>query len=311
MARHNSLALLPQEAPDIGYFPMPEDDPSHPRRDRPVSASVFRPGQTSDPGPIDSDLEVGREIFTDPYPLALFNPARVWESLNAVGLDRDILAGNGLFTKTEESPAGPAFDILRTRVAQAMADNGWRRLAITAPTHGCGSSFTAANLALALGRRPGSRTVLIDLDLREPTLHRLFGLTPSGALRDFLDGTQPMEALFLRVGRSLALGLNGEAVADAGDILHAPDTREALEAMEVQLDPDLVLLDMPPTLVADDVIAMADKIDAVLLVADGTRTSARDIRACEMLFEGKVPLLGVVLNQAQDRGLAKLRYGRR
>lgn len=277
-------------------------------RERPPSASVFRTGHTADPGDTGPSLDLGRDIFTDPYPLALFSPARVWESLNAVALKPDILGGNGLFTNPEDSPAGPAFDILRTRVAQAMADRGWRRVGVTSPTHGCGKSFTAANLALALGRRPGSRTVLIYLDLRRPGLHELFGLTPEGAMRDFLDGSQPMEALFTRVGRSLALGLNGEPAADAGDILHAPDTRAALEAMEVQLDPEIVVIDLPPALVGDDVIAMADKIDAVLLVVDGTQTTAKQIRACEALFEGKVPILGVVLNRAQDPGLTGLRY---
>lgn len=310
MARNNTLALIPQNTPDLGFFPMPEDDPLNPRRDRPHTVSVFRPGHTPDADAAPADLDIGRDIFTDPYPVALFNPARVWDSLNAVTLNPDILAGNGLFTKPEQSIAGPTFDILRTRVAQAMADKGWRRLGVTSPTHGCGKSFTAANLALALARRPGSRTVLIDLDLRSPDLGHLLGLPAPGALRDFLDGSQPMESLFVRVGRSLAIGLNGETVPDAGDILHAPDTADALGAMEVQLDPELVILDLPPTLVGDDVIAMADKIDAVLLVVDATQTTAKQIRACEALFEGKVPLLGVVLNQAQDHGLGQLRYGK-
>lgn len=308
--RHNNMALVPLNAPDMGFFSMDEGDPRQPHRERTHTASVFRPGQTSDITAVDVDIDIGRDVFTAPYPLALFNPARVWESLNAATLNPDVLAGNGLFTKPEHSQAGPAFDILRTRVAQAMAEHGWRRLGITAPTHGCGTSFTAANLALALGRRPGSTTVLIDLDLRRPDLDRLFGLKPTGPLRDFLDGSQPMESLFVRIGRSLALGLNAEPVPDAGDVLHAPDTREALHAMEVQLDPDMVILNLPPTLIGDDVIAMADKLDAVLLVANGNQTTAKDIRACEALFKDRVPLLGVVLNQAQDPGLGKRRYGK-
>lgn len=310
MARHNTMALVPREAPDMGFFSMQEDDPSTPPRDRSHSHSVFRTGQSKESESAPIDLQIGRDIFTDPYPIAVFNPSRVWESLNAVALKPDHLARNGLFTKTEQSAAGPAFDILRTRIAQAMAEKGWRRLGITSPTHGCGKSFAAANLALALARRPGSRTVLIDLDLRSPGLHHLFGLSPLGPLREFLDGTQPMESLFVRVGRSLAIGLNSEPLSDGGDVLHAPDTADALAAMDIQLDPELVILDLPPTLVGDDVIAMADKMDAVLLVVDATKTTAKEIRACETLFEGKVPLLGVVLNQAQDQGLGKLRYGK-
>ena len=289
---------------------MAEDDAPTSRRDRQAAVSLFHTGQNAGHGPLDAELRTAREIFVETYPLALFNPARVWESLNAVTLNGDTLAGNGLFTKPEESPAGPAFDILRTRISQAMAEKGWRRIGITSPTHGCGKSFTAANLALALARRPGSRTVLIDLDLRRPNLHNLLGLTPLGPIRDFLDGSQPMEALFVRVGRSLAIGVNGEAVPDAGDVLHAADTLQALDAMDVQLDPELVVFDLPPALVGDDVIAMAGKLDAVLIVADATRTTAKDIRACEALFEGRIPVMGVVLNRSEDRGLGRLQYGR-
>ncbi len=310
MAKHNKLALLSDFAPHLGFTPMAEDDVNASRRDRSATVSLFRKGHGGDRPPGLDDLRLERDVFTEPYPLALFNPARVWESLNAMTLNGDILAGNGLFTNPDESVAGPVFDILRTRISHAMAERGWRRIGVTSPTHGCGKSFTAANLALSLARRPGSRTVLIDLDLRRPGLHKMLGLTPLGALRDFLDGTQPMEALFVRIGRSLAIGLNAEAASDAGDILHAPEAKQAFEAMDVQLDPEIVVIDLPPALVSDDVIAMSDKMDAVLIVVDGTRSTARDIRATEALFEGHIPVLGIVLNRAEDRGLGRLRYGR-
>lgn len=310
MARDNILVQRPEDLLDMGFLPMTDNGETQPRTGRTISVSVFRRGRPTEAILPAADPDLGREIFSDAYPLALFNPARVWESLSPVTLNADHLAGNGLFTNPDQSPAGPAFDILRTRVAQAMADRGWRRIGVTSPTHGCGKSFTAANLAMALGRRPGSRTVLLDLDLRRPNLHNLFGVTPNGALRDFLDGSQPMESLFVRVGKTLAIGFNGEAAPDAGDILHSPDTAEALEAMEVQLDPEITVMDLPPALVSDDVLALKGKVDAVLVVADGTQTSARDIRACEALFEHQIPLMGVVLNRAQDIGLGRRRYGR-
>ncbi len=289
---------------------MSDEGDAPPRRDRPSAPSVFRPGKVAEHDTVEADLRAAREAFSQTYPLALFNPARVWESLNAVTLNGNALARNGLFTNPAESPAGPAFDVLRTKISQAMAEKNWRRIGITSPTHGCGKSFTAANLALSLARRPGSRVVLIDLDLRNPSLHTLLALTATGKLRDFIDGSQPMEALFVRVGRSLALGLNAEAVQDAGDLLQGPNTVQALDALDTQLDPEIVVIDLPPALVGDDVIGMADKLDSVLIVADATRTTAKEIRACEALFEGRIPIMGVVLNRAQDHGLGRLRYGK-
>lgn len=310
LPRHKSLAYSESDKLNLGYTLMAKDDAPLHTRDRTSRVSLFRRGKGREKTVADIDLQTGREIFTDPFPLALFNPARVWDSLNVAVLEQAELARNGLFLTASESPAAAAFDILRTRVSQAMADRGWRRIGVTSPTHGCGKSFTAANLALALSRRPGSRTVLLDLDLRRPGLHRLFGLKPAGALRDFLDGSQPMESMFFRAGRGLALGLNADPVADAGDVLHAPETESALQALDTQLDPDVVVLDLPPALAGDDVIALAGKVDAVLIVADGTQTTAKEIRACERMFEGRIPLMGVVLNRAEERGLRQVRQGK-
>ena len=277
---------------------------------RPVmpGASVFRPVATDPPA-------AGAEPVPN-LPVLSFRhndltPARVWESLAPVTLDAAWLEGNGLFPNSSTDPAPGAFDILRTRILLAFQENGWRRIAVTSPTHGCGKSTVAANLALSLARRPGSKTVLMDLELRRPGLATLLGLQDPGLLRDFLTGTQPLEAHFQRVGRTLALALNGAAVPDAAELLQASDTTGALVAMLEQLDPEVVVFDMPPVLVSDDVIGFAPQVDAVLLVADGTQSTAEEIKACERLFEGRVPLLGVVLNRAQDLRTARYRYGRK
>lgn len=277
---------------------------------KPAGVSVFRPGQVVQSSQSAYDLATGRDIFTKPAELPFLNPAKVWESLGPLSLSAKHLAGNGLFPKSDSDPAAAAFDILRTRLLHGLADKGWRRIAVTSPTHGCGKSFVATNLALSLARRPGSRTTLIDLDLRRPRLAELLGVAEAGPLEDFLSGDQPLETQFLRFGRTLALGVNGEPVELASERLHNPDTVLALNAMVAQLDPEVVLYDMPPALVGDDVLALAPCIDAVLLVTDGTRTSPEEIRACERLFEGRLPLMGVVLNRAQDRKAGHYRYGK-
>lgn len=255
------------------------------------------------------DLQKGREIFGQPMELRQTNPARVWESLSAVTLDADHLAGNCLFPAGATDPAAAAFDMLRTRILQALAERGWSRIAVTSPTHGCGKSLVAANLALSLARHPQGRTVLMDMDLRRPSLGAMLGLTDLPPLAEFLRGDQPLESHFRRFGRTLALGLNGQPVAQAAELLHDPATGDALDALHQQLDPTVVLYDTPPALACDDLMAMGGQLDAVLLVTDGTRTSPEDIRACERLFNGHLPILGVVLNRAQDRRLARYRYG--
>ena len=272
--------------------------------------SLFGRGQAPARRPVTLDQATGREIFSAPLPATLFSPAKVWESLAPVTLNEPHLTGNGLFPTASVDPAAAAFDVLRTRLLHGLAARNWRRIGVTSPTHGCGKSFVATNLALSLARRPDSRTVLIDLDLRRPQLAGLLGLTDIGPLHEFLSGEQPLESQFRRVGRSLALGLNGMAVPDASEVLHSPETGLALQALTEHLDAEVVLLDLPPVLVNDDVAALAPHLDAVLLITDARRTSPDDIRACEQAFEGRLPLLGVVLNRAQDRRVGRYRYGK-
>ena len=310
MSRHEILMQRPVWRENMEFSAMSEDK-SH---DRPPQrgpvASLFRPGQIVSAPAMTLDLVKGREIFTAPLAPLRVNLAKVWESLSAVQLSVEKLQGNNLFPLPSNQPAALAVDQLRSKILHGLATKGWKRIAVTSPTHGCGKSFVATNLALSLARRPASRTALIDLDLRRPQLAGLLGLTDLPEFADFLTGDQPLESVFRRFGRTLALGLNGAPVEMAAEMLHSPETAVALSALVDQLDPEVVIYDMPPALGTDDVLAMAPSLDAVLLVADGTKTTAEDLRACERLFEGRIPLMGVVLNRAQDRAAQRRGYGK-
>lgn len=313
MNRHIILGAQAVESLDEGQVLMPDADQDSPKRPegrrRSGHVPVFRPGQPGT-GSVTLDQKTGREILPPSLSLAPLNPARIWESITEIAPDPGRLAGNGLFVNGEQHPTAQLFDILRTRVLQAMAKHGWTRLAVTSPTQGCGKSFVAANLALALARLPSCRTVLVDLELRAPALAGLFGAQEIGPLIEFLMGEQPMESQFRRIGRNLALALNGAPVARAAELIQDPEFARALEALRDQLQPDIVVLDTPPVLASDEVISLTGQVDAVLLVADGTLSTPEDIAAAEHLLEGRLPLLGVVLNRAQDRALKRLAPGR-
>jgi Mrp family chromosome partitioning ATPase len=238
------------------------------------------------------------------------DPERLWADLSAMTLSPGAIDAGHLIVTHREDPVGLLYDHLRTRLLQALQERGWTRVAVTAPTRGCGSTLVAANLALALARRPSGRTVLIDMDLRAPSLAALFGLADPGRLRDVLTGAQPMESHFRRLGQTLALGLNGQAEPDAAELLQEPGTAASLEAVLEDLSPDVAIYDLPPVLQADDVLAFLPEVDGVLLVADGTRTTAAQLRECERLLKDRTQLLGVVLNRAEDSP-ASAKPGRR
>jgi protein-tyrosine kinase len=226
-----------------------------------------------------------------------------WASLDIVA-DRleSAVARQGALPPIESgSAAAVAMDQLRGQMLRVAGARGWRRIGISAPRRGSGASFLTLGLAASVARLDYLRLAVIDLDLSQPGLHHLLGLTPPGPLANVLHADVVPVSQAQRVGENLALVLNGSAVPAAAELLHSPEAILALRALSDCLQPDLLLVDLPPLL--GDAVAQAalPQVDAVLLVADGTRTTARDIAECERILDGQVPLLGVVLNKSEDR----------
>jgi tyrosine-protein kinase Etk/Wzc len=231
-----------------------------------------------------------------------------WSKLPLLTFKPRVLDRNLVITAGRADPAHGAFDVLRTKLVQTLADKGWRRVGVTSPTKGCGKSFTAVNLAVSLSRYEDCRTVLLDMDLRRPAVARIFGARDPGAMGDLLQGLVPPEAFLRRmgpnplgIGPSLAVGLNGRTEVSAAELLFRPATREALGRLEAALEPRVVLLDLPPALAQDDVIALKPYLDCVLMVAGGGTTTPRELRETTRRLGEDFPILGVVLNKGQGR----------
>lgn len=269
---------------------MSETDPMTPRQER----KIFRRKAARRPAeqPLRGAAPAGK------LPAA---PLSTWERLARIkpGLRDAGALRSPLVSLFRDDPAASAFDLLRTRVMHTLRNNGWRRVAIAAPTPGCGATFTAVNLALSLARVPETRTVLMDMNRRDPGVSQMLAVPAKSDMNAFLHGEITAEEHLLRCGDGLALGLADRSDRNAAETLHNPNCALALDEMILSLDPDVVLYDLPPILSYDDAAAFLPQVDALLLVADGTQTTAAQIRACEELLGDQTELLGVILNQAR------------
>jgi Mrp family chromosome partitioning ATPase len=225
----------------------------------------------------------------------------MWDLLPRVspGVQRHFLSGSPLINFFRNDPAARAFDMLRTSMLQTLRSNGWNRVAIASPTSGCGATFTAVNLAQSLARVPGSRTVLMDINHRAPGVSKLLEIDGAGDMRGFLSGNVSVEGHMMRASETLTLGLATQQESGAAEILHDTRCGVALSDMQRALRPDVTLFDLPPILVFDDLAAFLPQVDGVLLVVDGTHTTARQIAACEQALDGQTQLLGIILNRAR------------
>lgn len=229
--------------------------------------------------------------------------AQAWESLPKLAESVDQLRARrgALHSIDRRSQAAAALDRLRARLMPALEEHDWRRIGVCAPRRGGGSTFVAAGLAASIARLDHMRVLLADMDLSTPGLARRLEVDAPPGLEELIAGQLPLEAVLRRIGGNLALLMHDRPLENASDIAQSSALAALLRRCNDTLVPDVMLLDMPPLLDSRVSTALLGQLDAVLLVADGTRTLPRDITECEALFEGRVPLLGVVLNKSEDR----------
>lgn len=238
-----------------------------------------------------------------------------WDHLGSIAVNEEHLETHRVISASRHNPAHVAFDVLRTRLVQGLSEQGWRRVVITSPTKDCGKTFISTNLAMSLSRQEKLRTVVMDLDLRNPSVAPLLGERDTGSMGDFLRGKVPVTGHFkrmgqnmLKIGSNVAFGLNDTREPFASEMLGSDATANAVAQMEAELEPDVVIYDMPPALYHDDVMAFREHYDGVLLVVGGGTTKANEVRELKRRFGEDKPLLGVILNKAEGLSISHYSY---
>jgi protein-tyrosine kinase len=213
----------------------------------------------------------------------------------------ELLERNRIMNPASADSAAAAYRLLRTQVLQRMDANGWRSLAIFSPGAEDGKTTTAINLAISLAGGRLHTVLLVDLDLKHPSLAGRLGLDPEFGIDDALSGHAPLEdCLYHPQGfdRLVVLPARG-ALGNSSELLAGPRSRELIAELRGRYPERLILIDLPPVLSADDALAFAPLVECGLVVAAEGRTRRNDlVRAIELLH--KIPLVGTGLNRATD-----------
>ena len=191
------------------------------------------------------------------------------------------------------------FDKLRTRMLHHMQANGWRRVAITSPGASSGKSTTVLNLGFSLSRQMTSRVIICEMDLRKPSLRRTLQIQTERNFTEVVRGNGSFAEHGVRVRPNLAIGMARNFVEHSAELLQNPSLGTRLDEIEAQYDPTMMIFDMPPFQVSDDMMAFADKVDCVLIMAAAERTKMAELDACEREISNVTNVLGVVLNKCR------------
>lgn len=239
-------------------------------------------------------VESGREVSLSCGPV-------VYTHTRRINVPAETFKNNRIITGEDDDGANTAYKMLRTQILHRMKAHQWRSLAITSSGEGEGKTLTAINLAISLARDVNHTVLLVDLDLRRPSVAKYFGYTPSFGLDDYLLDNVPLhETLFNPGIERLVVLPTRRSLLSSSELLSSPSMQHLADELRERYPERLVIFDMPPILAADDLLAFSPHLDAVLLVAREGKTRKADLqRAMEMLKV--VNVIGTMLNQVRDQ----------
>ena len=194
-----------------------------------------------------------------------------------------------------------SFDMLRTQVLQSMDFKGWRTLAVTSPTPGCGKTLTAVNLALSIARQPERSVLLVDLDFRKPQVAASLGLECDGGVLSVLQGTMKLSDAIIpaRVANLSFVVLPTAATIASSELISSPAMAAMLGVIRNEYHSQIIILDLPPILSGDDVIAILPQTDCVLFVAAVGTTTVSQVKECNKHLKS-AETVRMVLNKVPE-----------
>jgi protein-tyrosine kinase len=207
--------------------------------------------------------------------------------------------------------SGRYYDMLRTLVLQTMDENGWQILAITSPTAGCGKSVTACNLAMSIARLPERNVLLVDMDLQKPKVAEYLGIDAKCGLLSVLQGRVGLSNAIVRtsIAQNRMLVLPGEVCkSGSAEWMASQAMATSLQALKRDFRSHVIILDMAPVLIGDDVISVLPQIESILLITSIGASTLPDIKECQKHLKS-TPIVRVVVNKVSEKSETFYGYG--
>lgn len=234
-------------------------------------------------------------------PAARDEMAERWAAIAPFSPDIVTARRERIVTIDQDDRANLVFDKLRTKLLSILRQNHWTSIGITSATTECGKTVLSANLAFSFARQPELRTILVDLDMRRPSLARLLKVDTGHSVASVMVGKTEWQDNLVRYGANLAIATNTQAVKASAELLQTKRAAYAFSQLKEQYQPDVILVDLPPMMSTDDVMSFLPNLDCMLLVAAAGDSTVDQIDECEHQLAEQSNVAGVILN--------KFRYG--
>jgi succinoglycan biosynthesis transport protein ExoP len=194
-----------------------------------------------------------------------------------------------------ESPHAEAYRVLRTNILFSRKNENWNTISVLSGGAGEGKSTTLFNLATVFAQN-GQRTLVVDSDLRRPTLHKILHTSNTVGLTDFLLKQRNLDQVIQKTKvPTLDFLASGKLPSSSMSILGSPQMKETVQELKRRYD--FIFFDSPPLLGVSDASILASEMDMVLQVVQYRRyPQPMTLRAKQMILKVGGNLIGIVLN---------------
>lgn len=200
--------------------------------------------------------------------------------------------------KKPNSIIAEAYRTLRTNIQYSSFDKKIRTIVITSSEAGEGKSTTAGNLAISFSQAQ-KKTIMIDCDLRKPSLHKKFRISNILGLSDVLKGKESLSETIHEYNEYLDVLTSGKVPPNPAEMLGSRSMSNLLEKLKGEYD--IIILDSAPLQAVTDAQILSTKADGTIIVVRAEKTK-RDsvIQAKELLQKVDANILGIVLNGVEN-----------
>lgn len=205
--------------------------------------------------------------------------------------------------KLPNSLSAEAYKTLRTNIEQITSIDNIKTILITSSISGEGKSTVAGNLAISLSKN-NHKVLVIDCDLRRPSLHNKFNIENEYGVGEVLLGDNELKSSIKKIDSRLSVLTAGKIKNDTAELFATENMKQLLE--EVRITYDYIIIDSAPIIPVADTSVLARVIDAAVLVVRANKSIEKlVIQGYEKLKKTSIKILGTVSNDSKRKSMNK------
>lgn len=251
------------------------------------------------------DEEAGKEI-SEIKDIQLLNTKKL-------NVNKALLKKNNIYIDSENVSRDDdviitAYKELRTSIIAKLDHLGARTLMVTSPAKGNGKTTVSLNLAINIAKLGRRTALLVDLDLRQPSVHQALGYMPEYGVAEVSKGMTTIDDALISPGVDrLSILCGKKRYTNSSEIIASNEMQSLLNEIRSRYKERIIIFDAPPLLGCDDSTVLASIADACLVVVEENQTTYTELdMAMEKL--GNVYLAGYVLNKSKEKNFDQYYY---